>query len=296
MPDESTISNEQMAMMDDLDYIEAEDEGTNQPEEDVTKPEGEVKEPEVKPEAKPEVKPEGEIKEEKKEEPVKESPDEERLRLYKEQVAHYQKLYEKEQKEKEELVKSVKKEEAPAQGPRVLSQDELTRHYAPEIQATVEKGYLSEEFVSSFPTEAVQMVYHRDIIQALVKRVSELVALSNQGYSQSQTSQMDARIGGLFSGLAKKGGFYESLAEPDVQAKFKTYLIDLNPFTDQLTEEFLDRQWLAFNREAILEAARIAAGGSPRPPSGGGNAKGEGGGNRPKKQTSSQETRPWDDL
>jgi hypothetical protein len=290
-PEEIQFQETQQAAMDDLDYEPSEDEGTT--------PEPEVKgqEPEPTPET---AEPEPEKKEG---EPASEPPvvDEaaELLKTYKEQLGHFQKLYEERDKElKAERERAAAAQPPPKQaGPPQLTQAQIREHYIPEVQKTVEQGYMSPEFVQSFPDEATQMLYHRDIIYGLVKRVTEVVNFLNTQHQQGQAGQADTMLNGLFDAVVKeKGEFFKPLATPEVREGFKKYLTELNPYTEQLNPDFIARQYLAYNQDAILEAARMAAGGKPNPnPKA--NARGEGGtGNRGKAPQSQSEARPWDDI
>ena len=294
MADEQSVSTEQLAMMDDLDYVPELDEGTSASEEEV-KVEGEAEEPIVKPEKEQkevEVKPEEEAKKEEKQ-----PTEAELLKVYKEQLTHFQKLYEEEKKDKELKLQEAQKAKVPAEEPArtAPTQEQIRAHYIPEVKKTIDNGYMSEEFANSYPDEAVQLLYHRDIIYNLVKRVGEVVTLLNQQHGTSQASGMDNTINSLFDTASKKDEFYAPLAEPEVRTKFKEYLLELNPFVDQINEEFITRQWLAYNKEVILEAAKIAAKGGKAPDTRS-DARGEGSGNRPGKSQKSPEVRPWDEL
>jgi hypothetical protein len=52
----------------------------------------------------------------------------------------------------------------------------------------------------------------------------------------------------LFDELASRGGDFSGLSDANTRKAFFDYLVELNPLTDQLTLEFVRRQWFAFRR------------------------------------------------
>lgn len=287
------FQEQQQAFMAELDFVPGQVEDTNPEKSEVevaAEPELETQAPEVK-EPSPEPAQETQPETESKAEPTAT----ELLATYKEQLKHFQKLYEEKQAELSE-VKKVIPPPAQVQEPAqpVITQAQIRSHYEPEIQKAVEAGYLSETFSAEYPDEAAQFLYHRDIIYGLSKRLTEVVQYLNQNVQKDQVTQIDQKFNNLFDETAKHGGFYEPLTDPTTRENFKKYIIELNPYDSQLTPEFIAGQWLAYNREAILAAV---PGGAAQPaPAPKKFAQGEGGSNRPGKVSKSKELKPWDDI
>lgn len=163
------------------------------------------------------------------------------------------------EREREQRAKPAETEQ-----PKQLTQEEILREYLPEAKKAAQAGYLSSDFVESWPDEAAQMCFYRDLVEDSRLRLVRVENLMGQLIKQGTSQVWQQHMSRMFDVLAQREdqdlpkGFFEPLNHPQVRKEFLDYLVELGPRGDQLTgekaQEFLARQYVAYSRDAYAKA------------------------------------------
>jgi hypothetical protein len=75
---------------------------------------------------------------------------------------------------------------------------------------------------------------------------SPAVSQRQDDVTRRQAEEFFARLDRQLDALAERGGIFGYLNDVRMRREFVRYLVDLNPTPAQVTDEFLERQWIAF--------------------------------------------------
>jgi hypothetical protein len=172
-----------------------------------------------------------------------------------EQLPHLQQKY-------LETLEAQRQQQAPPpqmpaqpQAPPVTA-EMLRTAYAPQIEESVKAGFLNADFAELYPETAASYLYDRDLFTQVAQRLDAIERLFGAAQIQGIQQSVGAQITGAFDALQAQGGHFELLKEPKVREDFTKYILELDPKRGQLTPEFLGGQFVAFNKDILLEAAR----------------------------------------
>lgn len=144
----------------------------------------------------------------------------------------------------------------PAQPVQRATPEDIRHNVAPIVTAAVKDGYIEESFVEVFPNAAAQMAFYANRVDQGVQLVTNLLQRLGSIEHQSVSERVVGSLNSTLDEMAKSDEIFEPLATPEVRSSFIGYLRELNPMADQVTRDFLDRQYLAFHSKAIYEARR----------------------------------------
>lgn len=172
-------------------------------------------------------------------------------------------------------------DQAPAE-PTGPSGDQILTAYTPVVEDMANKGYIEPEVMEVFPKLATALMFHRDLLYDVRSTVAAMLQNAN---AQAEVTQKDAvknYVGGLCDKVAGEGDHFATLRDQKVRDGFFEYLGTLNVPVKQVNDDFIRKQWVAYNADPMLEAVRQAAAGQKVADSKTRrNARGEGGGVRP---------------
>jgi hypothetical protein len=139
-----------------------------------------------------------------------------------------------------------------------ISAEMLRTAYGPTLEERVKAGFVNADFAELYPETAVSYLYDRDLFSQVAQKVDAIEQFL--GYVQAQGVQQNigATITGALDALQSQGGHFDLLKEPKVREDFTRFILELDPKRGQLTPEFLGGQFVAFNKDILLEAARQA--------------------------------------
>ena len=162
------------------------------------------------------------------------------------------------------------------------SGDQILQAYAPVVQEMANQGYIEPEVFEVFPKLATALMFHRDLLYDVRNAVAAMVQTENARAEVTQKDSALNYVGGLCDKVAEGGEHFTILKDGEVRKGFYQYLGSLNVPIKQVDEDFIRRQWVAYNSDPMLEAVRLAASGRKEADvRNRRNAKGEGGGVRP---------------
>jgi hypothetical protein len=215
-----------------------------------------------------------------------------------EQVAHYQRLFERERQAREELDRQAREQRpaAPAAEDQGVPTEQLMALYSPSIKAAVDAGVIEPDVATAYPKTAARLFYLSDLVSRQGKVLAQVLGSLNQVYQGGRGQQVRAALDQMTDGVSKKGPMFEPLADPNTRQEFYAWLGEkVNPPASMLSEEFLARMWAAYKHtdwigvaEAAAQAQRAGEEEKRR------QAQGEGGGSRP--PASPEKTKKEKDL
>jgi len=166
--------------------------------------------------------------------------------------------------------------------PQAPSGDQILQAYTPVMQDMADKGYIEPEAYEVFPKLVSALMYHRDLLYDVRNAVSAMIQSENSRSEVSQNEQAKTYVNGLCDKVSGEGEHFALLKDEKVRKDFYEYLGTLNVLIKQVDDNFIRKQWVAYNSDPMLEAVRLAAseqkGTEAKTRR---NAKGEGGGVRP---------------
>ncbi len=201
-----------------------------------------------------------------------------------EQVAHYQRLFERERQAREELDRAARERPAaPVAQDQGIPTEQLMAFYQPSIQAAVEAGIIEPDIATAYPKTAARVFYLSDLVSRQGKALAEIVGFLAQARDGNQGAQVRQALETMTDGVAKNGPMFAPLADQKTRQEFYAWLGEkVNPPASMLSEEFLARMWAAYKHtdwigvaEAAAQAQKAGEEEKRR------QAQGEGGGSRP---------------
>lgn len=197
------------------------------------------------------------------------------------QVRHYQEQYEniKQQSEQARQALEQQQQQAEEQQPRGIPADQIFSAYQPQFGQVAEAGFVEGDFTELYPRTMSAMLYHRDLLYDTRKAVEELQKMVLGDHQERQATSAQQTIYQQIDSLSAKGKIYEPLKDPGVRQGFYDYIVEIDPKMNQLTPEFIDKQYFAYNSAIfadLKESPRTEPAGEKRR-----QAKGEGTTSRP---------------
>ena len=166
--------------------------------------------------------------------------------------------------------------------PAAPTGDQILQAYTPVMQDMAANGYIEPEAYEVFPKLVSALMFHRDLLYDVRNTVVSMMQNENARSEVSQRESALNHVGGLCDKVSGEGEHFTILKDDKVRRGFYEYLGTLNVPIKQVDENFIRKQWVAYNADPMLEAVRLAASGqrvadvkTRR------DAKGEGGGVRP---------------
>jgi hypothetical protein len=189
----------------------------------------------------------------------------------------------------QQLLEQTKLGGAPADGsgqqpaqPAQVTAEQILTAYAPVMEQSAKAGYIEKEAYEAFPRLVSALMYHRDLLYDVRQAVTSLMQNAVQAEGVSKRSAFLNFLDSTCDKVAGEGEHFALIKDQKVRKGFYEYLTSLDTPVSAVNDEFIRRQWVAYNSEAVLEAARSnattkkAADEEARR-----NAAGEGGGVRP---------------
>ena len=168
------------------------------------------------------------------------------------------------------------------------------------IAIDIKNGEIEADLAEVYPL-ATRTLYSKIILLdgLLTEARTALAVMIRDQKVQAQKShaaELFNSVSTTLLDLSAKGGFFKPLADPQAREDFIEWLMEMNPMESQVTgdkaADFLERQWIARNKEAVIEPA-------PPPkekPADKRFVRGEGAGSRPGTGTKPQEKTLLDNL
>lgn len=136
-----------------------------------------------------------------------------------------------------------------------LTPQQVTAALAPVVKSAVDQGWIDPDLAEYFPTFAAQAVLHRDLIYDVRAAVADIQAWRRGMETQTATGNYRSQFESSLDNVAAQGDIYEPLKDAETRSGFEKYLSELAPDPARaLDPEFLARQWVAYNHEAIKES------------------------------------------
>jgi hypothetical protein len=143
-------------------------------------------------------------------------------------------------------------------GPQVTPaqlQAQMRAMYHDKAKQAAAEGFLEKDFVEDYPDLASHIMRGLErisrgeavIAQMMQQTAGERMSREQADYSGAFTRALDA--------VAERGDMYANLKDPAARDGFFNYMQQLNPSAAQAIDpEFLSAQWIAFNRDVIVQA------------------------------------------
>jgi hypothetical protein len=133
--------------------------------------------------------------------------------------------------------------------------EELPEVYSRSVKTMI--GQIRFAFDKIFEQEAIQ--------KKVIERLEATIAYLNKNKTTTESNAVQSEFNKqLDLLLAKDARLYGGLKDPDVRANFQTFLVEeVQANIGQCTDEkkapgFLAKQWVAFNAQPIMDAAKQA--------------------------------------
>jgi hypothetical protein len=170
-----------------------------------------------------------------------------------EQFPHLQRRY---QETLEQVVGAQTQPHTAAEPEAPLNAEMIHAAYKSQLDALAKAELIEPDLVELYPKALSQQLMFRDLLMDTRQAVAALIQRSAESSTDAQAADIYQVVGSAFDQLANHGGHFESLKDGNTRDDFFKYIVELNPQRKQLTPEFLGRQFVAYNQDVLLEAAR----------------------------------------
>ncbi len=147
-----------------------------------------------------------------------------------------------------------------------ITPEQITQAYAPIVAERVRLGFLEPDFAEAYPIMAAQLAWHSDMIfearqiaHALRDWVGSQVQIRN---AVAVKSNLDASIDAVAAKHDPKNPatkIFEALAHKEIRDGFVQWLRkEVNPEIDKINPENIERLYMAYNADALLELTKGA--------------------------------------
>lgn len=134
-------------------------------------------------------------------------------------------------------------------------QAQMRAMYHDKAKEAAAQGFLEKDFVEDYPDLASHIMRGLERISRAEQIVLQLTQ-STQGERQAreQAGYQDT-FSRVLDSVAERGELYANLKDPGARDGFFQYMQALNPSAAQAIDpEFVSAQWIAFNRDIIVQA------------------------------------------
>lgn len=142
------------------------------------------------------------------------------------------------------------------QGP---SGEQILAAYTPEMERMAGAGYIEEEAYQAFPRLISSLMFHRDLIYDVRDAVAAMMRQNEEQTVKGQRSTFITELDGMCGRISGEDEHFKLMADREVRDGFYKYLGTLNVPINEVDEEFVKRQWIAYNSAAVLEAINQTA-------------------------------------
>lgn len=152
-----------------------------------------------------------------------------------------------------------------AQAPQGVqfSPQAIQAYYAPQMARDAQSGAIEKDLVDLFPGAVAQTYFQRDMLvfeqqqrAALEQRLQAIESREWETYQGNQVANVHSTLNTLFDAVAKRGGPFSELSDPNARAGFLDHLANIvNPTVDRLTEDFLAQQFAGYRSQKWVDAA-----------------------------------------
>lgn len=168
------------------------------------------------------------------------------------QVSHYQNLYHQAKQALEAFQAHLMQQQQAARP--MITPEQVRAQLLTDINQVVQEGWFEPEYAEAFPraTTSMMMVY-KDYLQtkAMVAQIYNYLA---QDLHQRTYRDTRANFDATCNRLAKVHEIYKGLGDSKTREDFFKFLVEkVNPETSAINEEFLARQYLAFQQDNLLK-------------------------------------------
>ncbi|MEO0080303.1 MAG: hypothetical protein ABIK44_06475 [candidate division WOR-3 bacterium] len=171
-----------------------------------------------------------------------------------EQMPHFQRLYEEKMKELAELSARLPKEEPTAQ-PIGPTPQMIEATYRPVVSKAVEDGWIESDLAEAFPRFVSAALYHLQRLDETRQWLNYLLVKEAEREKVVSRERVVEKLDALCDSISAKGDVYAALSDKEIRRGFYDYLAELDAPVSNLSEEFIKRQWIAYNHDALVEAA-----------------------------------------
>jgi hypothetical protein len=166
--------------------------------------------------------------------------------------------------------------------PQRVTAEQVLAAYTPVMEAVANEGYIEKEAVEAFPRLCSALMQHRDLLYDVRQAVAMIMQHGIQRQEVDTRTSFLNYLDGLCEKVGGQGDHYAPIKDADIRKGFYEYLATLSIPANEVSEDFVKRQWVAYNHEAMLEAAKTSAIDlKAKDVKNRRNAAGEGGGPRP---------------
>lgn len=173
-----------------------------------------------------------------------------------EQLPHYQQLY-LEKLEAERQAQAQPQPQAQPE-PQRITPDQILRAYEPVARQTAEMGFIEPDFVEAWPNMAAALMFHRDMVYDMRRALEGVLSYVNQQASGNFRQSFLSGLESTLNELSTEGEHYALLKDRQTRSGFYEYLRTLDVPVSSVNKQFLAKQWLAYNSDAMLEAITAA--------------------------------------
>lgn len=132
----------------------------------------------------------------------------------------------------------------------------LHAKYDAKVKQLVKDGFFTEDEAELVPNLALHGAVIADELslhRAALEKIAEMI---NGSAQQTVASQARAELEALYDGVAAKDEAFSWLKDPEGRKGFHEFIVQLNPMSDQVNPEFMERMALAYKHNDMLALAR----------------------------------------
>lgn len=186
--------------------------------------------------------------------------------------------------------KAVEKqpEKQPEAAPVQIPQAQIREHFMPMLKAAVEAGYIEPDFAEAYPDMSTGLMYYRTAMQEMNEKLAQVITWIGAEVKLRNARQVKFSLDSAIDAVAAKSEgdkgdkIFAGLKNPEIREAFTNWLrTDVDPKVGSLTPENIERFWLAFNANDLLNFTKEAAAKVETPPVSRRKAMGDGSPSRP---------------
>lgn len=130
--------------------------------------------------------------------------------------------------------------------------DAVLEQYLPVVDNLVKQGYVESAFAENYPRAMAGFAYLLSQLNETRQYAQQSYQYVHQRQGETQREMVERKVNEAFDTAASAGEFYAPLKNPEERTKFQEWFVkSLNPTFDQVTPEFVQQQFLAYNYKSL---------------------------------------------
>ncbi len=134
-------------------------------------------------------------------------------------------------------------------------QAQMRAMYHDKAKEAASQGFLEKDFVEDYPDLASHFMRGLERIARGEAVISQLMQQTAGERMSREVADYQGSFARVLDNVAERGDLYSNLKDPGAREGFYNYMQALNPSAAQAIDpEFVSAQWIAFNRDVIVQA------------------------------------------